>query len=387
MTETYDRPQLDVLLPSLRFGSAERAERRAEAPVEAPAEPTPTYYGQPMIKSPVWKWPIPIYMWLGGIAGGAAVVGAVADLFGGEEYRATVRHARWLSLGLGAICPILLIQDLGRPQRFLRMLRVFKVSSPLNVGTWLLMSFGGVSGLLAARQAAEDSFIVPRESWLGRALRTMPSAPFTALHGALGVTLGGYTGVVLTSSAVPIWASRGILLGPLFETTAIASGAAALNLIGIASGQGTSEALKRVDIIEATGQAAQLSAALAFDVGKPHRISKPLRRGLWGGMYRLGAVGGGIVAPLALRAGARILGKRRGTWLYATAAALSLAGALVERLSLIEAGKVSARDPLAYQELTRGAPGEARPTPRQQAQRAPATTGYSERVAVPDHSE
>lgn len=387
MTETYDRPQLDVLLPSLRLRSAERAERRAETPVEAPAVPAPTYYGQPMIKSPTWKWPIPIYFWLGGVAGGAAVVGAVADLFGGEEYRATVRHARWLSLALGAICPIPLIQDLGRPQRFLHMLRVFKASSPLNVGTWILASFGGVSGLLAARQAAEDGFIVPRESWIGRALRATPSAPLTALHGALGVALGGYTGVVLTSSAVPIWASRGILLGPLFETTAIATGAAALNLIGIASGQSTGEALRRVDTIEAAGQVAQLSAALAFDLGKPHRISKPLRRGLWGSVYRLGAVGGGIVTPLALRMGARLLGKRQGTWLYATAAALSLAGALVERLALVEAGKMSARDPLAYQELTRGASGEARPSPRQQAQRAPVTTGFGEGVAVPDHSE
>jgi formate-dependent nitrite reductase membrane component NrfD len=384
MTETFDRPQIDVLLPSLRTGGAQRAMRQTET--EGERVPSATYYGQPMIKSPTWKWPIPVYFWLGGIAGGAAVVGAVADLLGGEEYRATVRHARWLTVALGAICPIPLIQDLGRPARFLHMLRVFKVSSPLNVGTWILSSFGGVSELLAARQAAEDGFLIPRGSALGRALRATPAAPLSILHGALGVALGGYTGVVLTSSAVPVWASRGIMLGPLFESTAIATGAAAVNLIGVASGQSSDVARKGVDTIQTAGQIAQLSAALAYELGRPERISQPLRRGLWGRMYQIGAVGAGVVAPLALRAGVRLLGKHRAPWLYATVSALSLAGALIERLSLVEAGKVSARDPLAYQELTKGAPGEARPTPHQQAQRSSVSAGYGEGIAASDHS-
>lgn len=385
MTQTYDRPQLDVLLSAPRIGGAQRATRRAETRAES--APGPTYYGQPMIKSPTWKWPIPFYFWIGGMAGGAAVVGAVAELIGGEEYRATVRHARWVALALGAASPIPLIQDLGRPERFLNMLRVVKVSSPLNLGTWILTSFDGVSALLAARQAAEDGFIVSSESRLGRALLAAPSAPLAVLHGLLGVALGGYTGVVLTSSAVPVWASRGVALGPLFEATALASGASAVNLIGVLSGQDTDEARRQVDTIAAIGQVAQLGAALVYEVGRPARISKPLRQGLWGRVYQAGAVGAGIAAPLALRLGARLLGKRRAPWLYATVATLSLAGALAERLAIVEAGKVSARDPLAYQELTRGAPGEARPGPRQQAAMAPKTSGYDKGIAASDHRE
>lgn len=385
MTETYDRPRLDVLMPALRPDNAQRATRQTET--RAASAPSTTYYGQPMIKSPTWKWPIPFYFWLGGIAGGAAVVGAVADLVGGEEYRATARHARWLALALGVVCPIPLIQDLGRPERFLHMLRVVKFASPLNLGTWILSGFGGVSALLAARQAAEDEFILSSERGLGRALVAVPAAPLSLLHGTLGLALGGYTGVVLTSSAVPLWASRGIALGPLFEATAITSGAAAVNLIGIVSGQDTAVARRQVDTIQTIGQVAQLGAALVYELGRPASINKPLRQGLWGRVYQVGARGAGIAAPLALRLGARLIGKRHAPWLYATVATLSLAGALAERLALVEAGKLSARDPLAYQELTRGAPGEARPDPRQQAAKAPATTGYDTGVAATDHRE
>lgn len=375
MSQTYDQPQLDVIMPSPSADGAERAARADNR----------TYYGLPMIKAPTWSWTIPVYFWLGGVAGGAAVVGAVADLFGGEEYRTTVRNARWLALAIGAVCPLPLIQDLGRPERFYNMLRVFKVSSPLNIGTWILTGFGGVSGIAAARQAAEDGFIISRESSLGRVLRVVPSAPISAVHGLLGMALGGYTGIVLTSTAVPLWASGGVLLGPLFESTAVASGAAALNVIGIASGQDTDAARRGVDTIEAAGQVAQLSAMMGHELTTRGRSGKPLRRGLWGTMYRVGAVGAGVAAPLALRLGAKLRGTRPGKALYATAATLSLAGALIERLALVEAGKVSARDPLAYQEVTRGAPGDARPTPQQQAHQAPATPAYNEHVAVSDH--
>ena len=87
-----------------------------------------SYYTLPTLKPPVWTWEVPTYFFVGGVAGAAAVVGAVARMTGGSP--ALVRDARWIAAVGGAASPGLLISDLGRPERFLNMLRVFKVQSP-----------------------------------------------------------------------------------------------------------------------------------------------------------------------------------------------------------------------------------------------------------------
>lgn len=380
----YDQPRAQVLLPS------------KEAAAEVGVAPR-TYYGQPMVKRPTWRWYIPLYFALGGLAGGTALIGAAAQLMGGGRHRTTVRHARYLSVVLAAICPIPLILDLGRPRRFLHMLRVVKVSSPLNLGTWILTAFGLTSGVLAARQAAEDGFVLRREGPFGRLARAVPAGPLAVLHAVLGIALGGYTGTLLAATAIPLWAAAGVLLGPLFLATSVASGAAALTLMNIFAGGQRAPAGRRgvwrtpsvasalaspVDeratlaAIEATAAVAQLGLVAARATLVPRRIDQPLRSGLWGGVFRYGAVAAGMAGPLGIRLGARMAGKRGGTALAATGATLTLLGALAERFAIVEAGKRSADDPLAYQALTAGAPGEARALPTEQAQRA-------RRVAAP----
>lgn len=343
-----------------------------------------TYYGRPMIKKPTWKWPIPLYFFVGGVAGGAALIGAIADLFGGARHRSTVRQARYLALALAAICPIFLIQDLGRRTRFHHMLRVFKVRSPMSVGTWILTSFGLISGALAAKQAAEDGLIVSRESRLGRGLRGLPGKPLSLLHGLFGLGLGGYTGVLLAATAVPLWAAGGLLMGPLFLATAVASGAAALSLLGRATGRQTEEAHRDLAAVETISTCAQLGLVAAREMMAPARVKRPLHRGLWGAVFQFGAVGVGMGGPLALRLGARLSGRRAGRALSMTGATLTLAGALAERFSITEAGKISADDPIAYQALSAGQPGDARPTPTQQASRAPNAPAFRAGVATPE---
>ena len=348
-------------------------------------ERTPTtYYDQPMIKKPTWKWPIPFYFFIGGVAGGAALIGAVADLFGGKRHRSTVRHARYLALAMALICPIPLIQDLGRKTRFHHMLRVFKVSSPMSVGTWILTCFGLTSGALAARQAAEDSFIVRRESRIGRMLRLLPGKPLSALHGLLGLGLGGYTGVLLAATAVPLWAAGGLLMGPLFLATAVASGAAALSLIGGVTGRQTEETHRDLATVETISTCAQIGLVAAREMIVPSRIKRPLHRGFWGWMFQVGAVGAGMGGPLALRLGARLSGRRAGRALSMAGATLTLTGALIERFAIAEAGKISADDPVAYQLLSAGQPGDARPTPSSQASHAPKGSAFRSGVSAPE---
>ncbi|MBA3915312.1 MAG: polysulfide reductase NrfD, partial [Acidobacteriales bacterium] len=103
------------------------------------ASPETGYYGIPLLKEPSWTWEIPLYFFVGGAAGAAAVMGAVASYLGAD--RQLVRHARWIAVAGSLISPPLLIADLGKPQRFLAMLRVFKPQSPMSVGVWTLMGF------------------------------------------------------------------------------------------------------------------------------------------------------------------------------------------------------------------------------------------------------
>ena len=352
-----------------------------------------SYYNRPMIKKPTWKWYIPLYFFIGGLAGGVGLIGGLADLLGGRRHRATVRRARYIALMGALISPLLLIFDLGRPKRFHHMLRVFKVSSPLSVGTWILLAFGLTSGALAARQAAEDNFILRRESWLGRLARLLPGKPLSLAQALLGMGLGGYTGILLAATAIPLWAAAGLLLVPLFLATAIASGAAALGLLAVLLGRrGASddpqededEARADIEMVATVSTAAQLSLEIAREAMTPHIIGKPLRRGTWATVYRVGAIGGGMLTPLALRLPAQLRGRPVGRAIAATAATLTLAGAVAERFAIVEAGKQSADDPQAYQEYSWGRLGSARPTPEQQALMAPKTKAAKPHIAAKD---
>ena len=92
---------------------------------------TPSYYGRPLLKGPVWTWEVPIYLFVGGAAGAAAVIAAAAT-FAGDV--AMARDARWIAFAGAALSPVLLISDLGRPSRFLNMLRVCKRQSAMSIG-------------------------------------------------------------------------------------------------------------------------------------------------------------------------------------------------------------------------------------------------------------
>src|SRR5215475_568518 len=103
------------------------------------ASPENGYYRLPLLKEPPWTWEIPLYFIVGGAAGAAAVIGAIADYTGADHE--LVRHARWIAAAGAVISPALLISDLGRPERFLAMLRVFKPQSPMSIGVWTLLAF------------------------------------------------------------------------------------------------------------------------------------------------------------------------------------------------------------------------------------------------------
>ena len=171
-----------------RTGRRWRGKRRAERPVVPPAEFT-SYYGKPILNSPVWESPdIPGYLFLGGLAGGASLLAAGAAITG---RRTLGRVSKSAAFAAGALSVAALIHDLGRPARFLNMMRVFKVTSPMSVGSWLL------AGYVPAAGVAMLSDLTGRARWLGAAA--------TAGTAALGPAVASYTAALISDTAVPAW--------------------------------------------------------------------------------------------------------------------------------------------------------------------------------------
>ena len=170
------------------------------------------YYGLPLLKPPTWTWEVPLYFFLGGISGTSACIALAAQIFGAPMN--LIRMALWMGLIGASICPALLISDLGRPQRFLNMLRVFKWRSPMSMGSWILVGFSGcvfvaVVGIeFVARGYGYP--VVVAGLWLGEI-----SAALT------GLLLASYTGVLIGATAIPVWHEIGRLLPAHFLTSGL----------------------------------------------------------------------------------------------------------------------------------------------------------------------
>src|SRR5438045_638412 len=180
----------------------------------------PTYYDYPVLKAPVWGWEIVWYFFFGGLAAGCYVIASIASLFGSKEDRAVVRTGYYLSLLALLPCPPLLIKDLGRPEKFLNMLRVFKMRSPMSVGVWGLLVFSFFSGTTVVIQAARDGLF--GMWWGARWLARWPQK-LIAVPGIIsGAFLGSYTGVLLAATSIPAW-SRSKMLGAVFVSSALST--------------------------------------------------------------------------------------------------------------------------------------------------------------------
>lgn len=319
-------------------------------PVES--RPVAGYYGVPPIHKAHWHWLIISYFFAGGIAAGSYVVASLADLLGGEPGRRIARVGRYVSLAALVPSPLLLILDLRRPERFLHMLRVLKFRSPMSLGVWGLVGFSAFSGLSASGQAARDG-------WLD-ALPVVPSllrALPVRLIGGLGIGpaffLGGYTGVLLAATAVPLWTRRYLLMGPLFLASAVSTGTAAISLV-LSCMRGTSHrTIERLERLDSLALLAELGLLLALRRGLGPTIGRPLRHGRLARVDRL-VLGLGLAAPFGFQGPAALFGWRQPRGLTALASALVLGGGYLLRYLMVVGGQESADDPAATFELAGG---------------------------------
>jgi formate-dependent nitrite reductase membrane component NrfD len=314
--------------------------------------PTPGYYGVPVIHGPHWDWHIVAYFYLGGISGAAAVIGAAARLAGGPDNEPISRAATYVSFAALIPCPALLILDLGRPARFLNMLRVLNTSSPMSIGTWGLTAFGIVSTGITAWQSARDLAIQP-VAGVDPSRRAVRAAFFTLdlLGGILGIFVAGYTAVLLVATAVPLWSKRPTFLGPLFLSSAMASAAAAiLVVIEVLTSEETvsAERLSRLERLAALAEGVTLVSWIAA-LGP---TARPIVTGHIGGIVQHGVGGIGIALPLVVSAIGTKLPPRARRATALAASAFTLLGGTALRYAVVEGGRRSAADPQATFEIT-----------------------------------
>jgi formate-dependent nitrite reductase membrane component NrfD len=295
----------------------------------------------PPVKGATWEWYIPIYFWLGGISGGAWLMTAAEDLAGGRDRR-VIRAARYVALGSLLGGTALLIADLGRPDRFLNMLRVFRRRSTMSLGAWGLTLYGGLAGAAALLQVAEDG-------WLGNwpmLSRMSRGAPGRVLH-ALGLPpalfVGGYTGVLLGATNTPSWARRARLLGPLFLSSAVSSGAAAVSAAVELAGGVRRRTRRRLARAERAALASELALTIVSEREAHRLVSAHHEPGVLRPARGL-MLAAGMAAPLAL-AMTEHRGKTRRRKAGLASAALALAGSLGLRYLTTYEGYRSARTP------------------------------------------
>lgn len=317
-------------------GSLDRdASRRADL-----NHPPVNYYGLPLLKRPHWKWEIALYFWIGGIAAGASLIAAIAELLGDARDRPVVRAGRLIALPLLLLSPLLLIKDLGRPGKFMTMLRVVKLKSPMSVGAWGLLSFGGISGLAALLE------LCPARQRLDRLSRllAMVSAPFSLL-------IGGYTGVLISATAVPLWAKNRLLWGPAFLASAFSTGVAAVSGALALTGSAEPSTLRKLERAHRLGLVAE-AGLIGISLLRLGTAGRVLTTGKWSSLFLPGVFGLGLGLPLLL--GARASRRAPTRARVALRSVCILLGGLALRTCIVYAGKDSADDPQAYFELTTG---------------------------------
>jgi len=314
-------------------GSGQRVETRSEAwpSTREPWGELPTtaftggtYYDRPLLKEPVWIWAVPLYFYVGGTAGAAAVLGAAAQAVGGDDLHGLVKSCRWVGAIGGAVGSALLVHDLGRPERFLHMLRVFRPTSPMSVGSWVLAA--------ASSCTAASAILVDQEGALG--LLGDVAGYSAALF---GLPLAGYTAVLLTNTAVPVWQATRKSLPPLFVGSAVSGLASLFGLLPLEERERT--VVERFGVI---GKVADLAgmAVVERDANRVQEVGRPLREGLSGTLWRAARLLTAGSLALSLVPG-RSRAKRVASGLLGTAGALAL------RFSMYHAGRASAGDPRA----------------------------------------
>jgi len=277
-----------------------------------------SYYELPILNQITWTpRDIAGYLFTGGLAGASGVLAGAAAVTGRPGL---ARVARLSAAASAHVSLVLLIDDLGRPSRFLHMLRVFKPTSPMNVGSWLLGGFATAATVAAAAEALR----LPVVGGVAQAVTT-----------TLGPGVATYTGALISNTAVPAWHDAGDFVPAVFAASALSSAT------GVAMAFAPAEELRPVRWL---APAAGLTETVLMKVMRrrlghvAHAYEeKPAHRLLQLADAFTIAGAAGLVAD-----GVRGTGRR---WPRLLAGLSLTAGSALMRFGLFHAGVASAADP------------------------------------------
>jgi hypothetical protein len=285
-----------------------------------------SYYGRPIVKPSPWEADIPAYLFAGGVAAGSSLLAAGADLTGRPALR---RSARLGALGALSFSMVALVHDLGRPERFLNMLRVAKFTSPMSVGTWILTTYGPFAGAAAATEVV--GMLPDRYRRGPLRLAAYVDRPAGLLAGLFAPLVASYTAVLLSNTSTPSWnAARHELPFVFVGSAAAASGGFALVTAPLHETGPARRLAVGGAVLELVAER-QMERAMGM-------TAEPLHEGKAGTLMRTAKV-----LTAAGAAGALISGRSRA--LGALSGAALLAGSACTRFGVFEAGQESARDP------------------------------------------
>lgn len=294
-------------------------------------------------QAPHWEWYfVAMYFFIGGVSAGAYFIGSLIELLGYGKHRDVSKIAYTIAFPLICITPLLLIADLGRPERFWHLFIsngpgsvYMNPTSPLSVGTWALLVYSGMSFLSFLNVLVEDGKLAsPGLKKAHELFSRIPHKVYAAIGSFFGFFVAGYTGVLVNTTARPLWAGTDPWLGPIFVVSAASTGAAAIALAMARRRIMSPDAALRLETFERPMMIAELAIIIAM-LAVAGRYALPLVTGFSGVLFLGGAVVLGLLVPL----GRQFMGKARDEAGVVLTSSLVLAGSAFLRIALVQAGQ------------------------------------------------
>ncbi len=298
----------------------------------------------PETQAPGWEWYfVAMYFFIGGVSAGAYFIGSLVELFGTERHREVSRIAFYIAFPLILITPILLIADLGRPERFWHLfyyvnggIPYINLQSPLSVGSWALLIYGVFAFLSFLDNLVQDGIL--KFAPFAKLYNRRPRKLYALIGSLAGFFIAGYTGVLIGTTARPLWAATDPILGLLFIVSAGSTGAAAIALVMALRRMISLDAFEQVETFDRFSLLVELVLIVAMIV-LAGQFAAPLLIGPYAFLFWGGVVVLGILVPLALgwymvRRGMSAQG------LVTLTALLVLLGGALLRITLVTAGQV-----------------------------------------------